>query len=316
MREETISCVIVAVLLAASAPSALAQETTYPVTIQNGPYSFTVEDAPERAVGIGTQQIEIMLALGLADRMVGTAFASSTPVLPEFEDEFNAIPSLAERNPSLEVVLGAEADFTYGTNRSYQDVAPLETLQEYGIAPMVPEADSVLGATMENVYSDIRNLGIIFDIQPRAQDLIAEMQAEIEDVGALVGDVSDPVSVLLYDGGTDTVLTDGQALSSYLIELAGGRNIFADMNERMVTVSLEEIVARNPDVIVVVDPYGTTTAEEKIAFLESSPAFASVTAVQNDNYVLVSLPALQPGVRNADAVRTMAEGFYPELFRE
>src|SRR5690606_15971929 len=139
---------------------------------------------------------------------------------------------------------------------------------------------------------------------------------EIDEVSALVGDVSDPVSVLLYDGGTDTVLTDGQALSSHLIERAGGRNIFADMHERMVTVSLEEIVAGNPDVIVVVDPYGATTAEEKIAFLENSPAFASVTAVQEDNYVLVSLPALQPGVRNADAVRVMAEGFYPDLFQE
>jgi len=289
-----------------------AQETAYPVTIKNGPYTFTVEEPPQRAVSIGMQQTEMLLALGLADRMVG--WVSFQQVVEENE-ELERIPSLGNSSPSLEVLLGVEADFALANNGAYAQIASREALAEYGIIPMVPSSDSAANTTIDTVYDDLRNLGVIFDVQPRAQEGIAQMQGEIAEVQTAVSQVAEPVRVFLHDGGTETVLTSGKALATNLIALAGGTNIFADADNNWVSVSLEEVVARDPEVIIILDPYGATTAEEKIAFLESNPAFSSVSAVQNGRYVIVALAPLEAGVRNADAVRHMAEGFYPELFQ-
>jgi len=305
----------IAALLAATALQPVwAQETTYPVTIQNGPYTFTVEEAPQRVVGLNAHATENLLALGLGDRMVGSAY-NNHPVLDQYMDAFAQIPILAEQNPSLEVLLAVEPDFTYGRSSAYAEsaVGPVETLQQYGVNAMVVEGTTLSGATMENVYNDLRNLGIIFDIQADAEALIADLQAEIAEVQEIVSQAEEPVDVLVYDSGTDSLYTAGRALQTHLIELAGGRNVFADLEGTWASVSWEEAVARNPDVIVIND-YGDTPAEEKRRFLEENEALASIAAIQNGHIIVMPLPAAFEGVRNADAVRDLAEGFYPELF--
>ena len=318
MISRSTGAAIAALLAAASLPPVSAQETSYPVTIQNGFNTFTVDAAPQRAIGVNLQNIELMLALGLEDRMAGVAYIPNYDnILDPLMERVENLPILAEQNLTLEVALGVEADFIIGTNNSFvQNFADLDTLKGYGIAPMVPESDSTPTSTMEEVYRDIRNLGIVFDVQPRAEALIAEIRAEMDAITDVVGTVADPVTVLQYNGSTDSVLTPfHDALPTNIISLAGGRNIFDDMPGRMGTVNMEEIVARNPDVIIVL-ANTPEEGEERIAFLEGNPALSTINAVQNDHYVVMSITQLQGGVRNANAVRALAEGFYPELFEE
>jgi iron complex transport system substrate-binding protein len=125
--------------------------------------------------------------------------------------------------------------------------------------------------------------------------------------------VDEPVRVLVYDAGTDDLFTAGQSLQTHLIALAGGKNIFDDIEENWVTVSWEEAVARDPQVIVIND-YGATPLADKIAFLENNPALSSIEAVQQKRFVAIPLPTVFEGVRNASAVRILAKGFYPEKF--
>jgi len=301
-------------LLAAGAQWSLAQETQYPVTIQNGPYSFTVDQPPQRVISLNAPTTEILLTLGLGDVMVGTAY-NNYPVREQNQEAFDRIPVLAERIPSLEVVLGAEPDFTFGRETSYREsaMATIETLQSLGITAMVVEGNLASPTTMTEVYNDIRNLGIIFDIQPRAEALIAELQTEIEEVGSIVSQASEPVDVLVYDSGTESLFTAGTALETHLIALAGGRNVFDDLETPWGSVSWEEAVERNPDVIVIND-YDETSADEKRRFLEENEALSSITAIREGRFVVVPLPGVHEGTRNADTVRRFAEGFYPELF--
>ncbi len=119
--------------------------------------------------------------------------------------------------------------------------------------------------------------------------------------------------MLVYDSGEDAIYTTGKALETQLIALAGGVNVFADLDETWSNVSWEEAVARAPEVIVIND-YGQTSAADKIALLKHNPALASMPAIQNDRFVVLPLPSAFEGVRNPDAVRTLAAGFYPELF--
>ncbi len=288
--------------------------TTYPLTIENGEYTLVFAQPPERAVSLNLHTTEIMLALGLEDRMVGTAFGNA-PILPIFETAYNAIPILAERYPSLEVLVSVEPDFTYGRSSAHREdgVGTVDTLATLGINAYTVQGTLVEAATMADVYTDIRNLGRIFNIQAQAAALIESMEQEIAAVQDQISDVEEPVRVLVYDAGTDDLFTAGQSLQTHLIELAGGRNIFDDVEQNWVTVSWEEAVARDPDVIVIND-YGNISAAEKIDFLLNNPALSSLPAIQNERLIVLPLPSVFEGVRNPDAVELLARGFYPDRF--
>jgi len=294
---------------------ALAAPTVYPLTIENGPHTLTFEKAPERAVTFNGHATELMLALGLADRMVGTAYMNH-PVLESLKAKYDTIPVLAEQSPSLEVVLGVEPDFAFGRLSAFRDtaVAPVPVLQELGIEAYAVTGTLIKSATMEDVYLDIANLGAIFDVNDEAEALIETLREEIAEVTAVIEGVEEPVTVMVYDSGTDAIYTTGKALQTHLIELAGGINVFADLDETWANVSWEEAVAKAPQVIVIND-YGRVSAEEKISFLKSNPALATIPAIAHERFVVMPLPSAFEGVRNPDAVRTLARGFYPELFR-
>jgi iron complex transport system substrate-binding protein len=222
---------------------------------------------------------------------------------------------LAEEYPSTEVLASVEPDFTYGRPSAHREdgVGNVEDLEVLGITAYTVQGTLVEAATMEDVYTDMRNLGRIFDIQSEAEALIASMEQEIAAVQDQIGDVEEPVRVLVYDAGTDDLFTAGQSLQTHLIELAGGRNVFDDVEDNWVTVSWEEAVARSPDVIVIND-YGDTPADEKIDFLLNNPALSSLPAIQNERIIVLPLPSVFEGVRNPDAVRLLASGFYPDRF--
>lgn len=309
---------MVATLVVAWPATALAQSTVYPLTIENGENSLIFEKAPERAVSLNGHTTEIILALGLASKMVGTAYVNH-PILPELKAEYDKVPSLSDGTsyPSLEVLLGAEPDFTYGRLSAHSDTAlgPVDKLKELGVNAYVVKGTLIKGATMDDVYEDISKLGQIFDIQPTANALIDKMKGEIGEVQAKVAAANLPkVKVLVYDSGEDAIYTTGRALQTHLIGLAGGDNVFADVDETWSNVSWEEAVERAPDVIVIND-YGSTTAQQKIDLLKNNPALASIPAIQNDRFVILPLPSAFEGVRDPEAVRTLAAGFYPELFQ-
>jgi iron complex transport system substrate-binding protein len=93
-----------------------------------------------------------------------------------------------------------------------------------------------------------------------------------------------------------------------LIEAAGGVNIMEDLDKSWAEVAWEPVIERNPQVIVIVD-YGDVTAEQKIAFMKSNPAFAGIDAVKNDRFVVLDYVEATPGPRNVAAVEKLIAGF-------
>ncbi len=116
--------------------------------------------------------------------------------------------------------------------------------------------------------------------------------------------------MFVYDSGEEGPFTAGAyAMPTALIEAAGGVNIMADLEKSWATVAWEPVVDRNPEIIVIVN-YGEVTADQKIAFLEAHPAFASVDAVVNDRYVVLDYVEATPGPRNIRAVEKLVAGFW------
>jgi iron complex transport system substrate-binding protein len=305
-----------AVLTLCAITSAAAAQTT----VQSCNRSVTFDAPPERAVSNDVNLTEMMLALGLSDRMVGYTGISGWKTLDErMRDGIEALPELSARYPSKEVLVGADADFFFaGWNYGMKvggEVTP-ETLEPFGIKvyELTESCAHVMQtekASMEDMYNDLANLGRIFGVEDRATALIEGYRADLAAFAETL-EAGEPLRVFVYDSGEDTPFTAGRhAMPTALIEAAGGVNIMDDLGKSWATVTWEEVVDRNPQVIVIVN-YGEVTAEQKRDFMLSNPAFSDIDAVRNDRFVTLEYVEATPGPRNIDAIKTLALAFWGE----
>ncbi|MBL8563218.1 MAG: ABC transporter substrate-binding protein [Gemmobacter sp.] len=303
---------LAAVLLSASA--ALAQ----PVTVKSCDREVTFDAPPARAISNDVNLTEMMLVLGLRDRMVGYTGISGWKTLDaEMREGVAELPELSAKYPTKEVLAGAEADFFFaGWNYGMKvggEVTP-ETLAPFGIKTYeLTESCIFVGpkpkSSMEDMYIDILNLGRIFGVEAKAEALVAGWKARLAEVTARV-DRSAPLRVFVYDSGEEAVFTAGAyAMPTAMIEAAGGVNIMSDLEKSWAEIGWEPVIERNPQVVVIVN-YGDVTAEQKIAFMKQNPAFAQIDAVKNDRFVVLEYVEATPGPRNIKAVEKLVSGFW------
>jgi iron complex transport system substrate-binding protein len=147
-------------------------------------------------------------------------------------------------------------------------------------------------------------------VQDRANALIARMQSQVAEVRKDLP--TDKPRVFLYDSGEDRAMTSGRlGMPQALIDAAGGRNILDDVEASWTRVNWENVVERNPQVIVIVD-YGEVTAEQKQEFLLNNKALQSVDAIKNQRFIVIPYVQATPGIDNVLAVETLAKGFHRE----
>ncbi len=301
--------------------SMLAGTALAETTVDSCNRQVTFDAPPKAAISNDVNLTEMMLVLGLADRMVGYTGISGWKTLDEeMRAGVEALPELSSKYPSKEVIVGADADFFFaGWNYGMKvggEVTP-ETLEPFGVKVYEPtescihigEKDKV---SIDDMYNDILNLGAIFGEDEKAQTLVDGYKAELAEFTATLETASDPLRVFVYDSGEDTPFTAGRyAMPTALIEAAGGQNIMDDFEKSWATVTWEEVVERNPEVVVIVN-YGDVTAEQKRAFMMNNPAFADLDAVKNDRFVVLEYVEATPGPRNINAVKKLASGFWGE----
>ena len=302
---------ILALLLSATSA------TAFPVTVQSCDRAVTFDAAPARAISNDVNLTEMMLVLGLRDRMVGYTGISGWKTLDaKMRDGVAELPELSAKYPTREVLVGAEPDFFFaGWNYGMKvggEVTP-ETLEPFGIKTYeLTESCIHIGAkdkvAMQDMYNDLLNLGAIFGVSDRAVALVDGYKARLTQVTAGV-DRSNPLRVFVYDSGEEAPFTAGKyAMPTAMIEAAGGVNIMDDIEKSWTEVAWEPVVERNPQVIVIVN-YGDVTAEQKIAFMKTNPAFAGIDAVVNDRFVVLDYVEATPGPRNIEAVEKLVAGF-------
>ncbi|MED4461355.1 ABC transporter substrate-binding protein [Metabacillus fastidiosus] len=283
--------------------------------ITNMERTVTYTEVPKRVVSLNQHATEIMLALGLEDSMVGTAYLDDQ-ILPEFEEKYNNIPVLAKEYPSTEVFLATEPDFAYaGWKNAFTEktLGTVEELEELGIKTYIQESSNKTAPTLEEVYKDIGNIGRIFHVEKKAEEVINQMKKDIEEITNQIGAVEKPLNVFVYDSGEDKPFTAANNYLTNLIKIAGARNIFDDIQKGWADVSWEEVVNRNPDVIVIID-YGDISVKQKQELLLSKKELADIPAVKNKQFVILPLSAGAEGIRAPYALKTLAEGFYPNKF--
>jgi iron complex transport system substrate-binding protein len=296
---------------------ASATPTHYPLTIRSCDRDVTFDKAPQHALSHDINMTQMMLALGLKSRMVGYSGISGwKAVTPQMSKILDGLPELASKYPSVEILLNANVDFFFagwdygmrvGGDLTPQTLAPLG-IKVYELTESCAFVMKRPAASLDDMYSDLRNLGQIFDVQDRANELIADMQQRVARIKATLP--KDQPRVFLYDSGEDRAMTSGRlAMPQALITAAGGKNILDDIDASWTRVNWESVVQRNPEVIVIVD-YSDVTAEQKQQWLLNNPALQSVDAIRNKRFIVIPYVAATPGIDNIDAIETLAAGFH------
>lgn len=287
------------------------------VSVDSCNRTVTFDSPPQRAISNDVNLTEMMLVLGLSDKMVGYTGISGWKTLDEeMRLGVKQLPELSPKYPTKEVLVGADADFFFaGWNYGMKvggEVTP-ETLKPFGINVYELTESCIHIMTkkkvsMDDMYNDLLNLGLIFQIENRAKKLVDAYRSDLKKFTQKLESIPTK-KVFVYDSGEDTPFTAGRyAMPTALIEAAGGINIMDDFQKSWGTVTWEEVIDRNPEVIVIVN-YGKVTAEQKRKFMMSNPAFANIDAVKNDRFVTLEYVEATPGPRNIKAIKKLAEAF-------
>ncbi len=287
-------------------------------TVESCNRTVSFDAPPKRAISNDVNLTEMMLVLGLADHMVGYTGISGWKTLDEeMRTNVKQLPELSSKYPTKEVIVGANADFFFaGWNYGMKvggEVTP-ETLEPFGVKvyELTESCTHIMKkgkASIDDMYADLLNLGSIFNVEDRAKNLVNDYKAELKSFKSNL-ETGEPVRAFVYDSGEDTPFTAGlYAMPTALIEAAGGVNVMNDFEKSWGTVTWEEVVAQNPEVIIIVN-YGSVTADQKRAFMMSNPAFANIEAVKNDRFVTLEYVEATPGPRNIKAIKTLAKAFW------
>jgi iron complex transport system substrate-binding protein len=279
-----------------------------PVTVESCGASFTYDAPPSRAITLNQQATEVMLALGLQDRMVGTAYMDDA--IPEqWRAAYDSVPVLAEKYPAAEVVLAQEPDFLFagfGSAFSEDNLGAAQKWHDLGVGTYLADASCKAAhpkdvpLTQAPILRDIEVIGDIFGVADRADALIAETRARIDAVQ------NDPAgggrTAFIYDSGTDTPYSIGCCGGPALLaRTAGLHSISSEVPGTWIDLSWERVVAADPEVILLIEADWSTAADKR-AYLENDPVLAELSAVRNGRYVVVSFSETLLGMRFADGV--------------
>ncbi|GAB3173764.1 ABC transporter substrate-binding protein [Myceligenerans halotolerans] len=277
----------------------------FPVLLDNCGFGTEILAPPERVVTIKSSTTEMLLALGLGDRIVGTAFLDG-PVPDGVPDP------MTDEAPGSEAVLELEPELIYAgweSNITAETAGDRDTLANLGVATYVSPAackdpDHMPDPlSFEDVFGEIEEVGAIFAADDAAADLVAEQRSALDAIEA----DDRGLTALWYSSGDDVPYVGaGIGAPQMIMDAAGLENVAADVHDTWTSYAWEEAVDADPDVIVLVDA-AWNTAEAKKERLAENPATAEMTAVRHENYVVVPFPATEAGVRNVDAVADVVE---------
>ncbi|MDF5752796.1 ABC transporter substrate-binding protein [Spongiactinospora sp. TRM90649] len=305
----------------------VAPRAGFPVSVTNCGRTLTFDAPPAKVVTGYQPALETLLALGLGDHVAGRTNFAESAFLPGQREPYDTIPEISDSImlPQKEVMLAQSADFVLDNTMNSFDAggghASVEELDAAGTPVYIMGGwctpEETLTFTIEDTFTDLRNLGAIFGVPDRAGKLIDDLREQLADVRERVRD-EPAVKVLATDGGKGPVNAYGGAgLTNQMITLAGGVNVLADVRADYTEVSAEKIAAARPDALLVSE-YAELQGEK----LPGAPAKAAdIFAIAKDSpaagkkrFLAVPAAAQHPGYRNILAITDIARFLHPGAF--
>lgn len=246
-----------------------------------------------RIVSLAPSSTEILFALGVGDRVVGVDQYSDWP------PEAAKVPRVgSDLNPSVERILALAPDVVFIATSANSRELPLE-LERIGVRVVISHVD-----TLDDIWHDITITGDAVGRHDAAQALVDKLRARVAATRARVA-ATPPVKALVVVWADPLTVVGGHSFVDEEIRAAGGDNIAGDSVQPYPQFSVERMLARAPDVIVV----GSHKGGPSPAPLTAHP---SLPAVKNGRVHSVDGDLLfRPGPRVVDGIELLARLFHP-----
>lgn len=298
----------------AAAPGASPTAFDQPVEVENCGRTLRFERPPTRIVSGWPTSTELLLELGVGDRLVGQYNTGTGTPSPDKAAAYAQVPVLAEQAPSREVLLQARPDLIWADGEYLFDGKTLPTiadLAEDGVQVLVLSGfcgDDATRATITDVRGDVETLGRVLGLDDRATKVRDDVDRRLAAVAARVKGAA-PVPVLFLST-YDKALYTYEGVYSDLATRAGARNLYAGKlpgGAYFGQVSTEAVLALDPPTIVYLASAGQT---RDAALAEVRRLLPTVRAVR-DGKVVVLPQNDSTNLRGVAGVEALAEALHP-----
>jgi iron complex transport system substrate-binding protein len=284
------------------APASPTPAATYPLTLTDDEGGLAwLEARPERIVSLTPATTEILFALGAGDRVVATT---------DFDDyppEAVALPDVATYSSvDVEKIVGLEPDLVIAGGNNFNSAEAIEQLRSISsrrIPVLVVYAGDVAG-----VLADIELVGTAIGEQEAAVRMTDEMRSQIEAVASATAGLARPRTFYELDATREIYGPADDSFVAEMVRLAGGDPITTG-SPTVFSISLERLVAADPEVIILGDANYGVKADDVVA----RPGWADMAAVKAGAIRPVDdIVVTRPGPRLVEGLRALVQAIHPD----
>jgi iron complex transport system substrate-binding protein len=322
----------IATLITGLSLGAMAQAapTVYPLTVENCGSSLTFQHAPTRTVTIGQAGTEMLYAMGLSDKVVGTSLWFNN-VLDKYKAQNDKIERLADNEPSFESVIGKRPELVavelewmvgpqgaVGTREQFHELK----IPTYLLPSDCEAKDNLVGADgtrlapfrIDSIYKSVSQLAQIFDVQERGQQLNDQLKASLaQSIATAQGKQLKDASALVWFSSAqmdiEPFVAGHKGIPDFMLSTLGVRNV-VQSDEEWPTVGWETIAKANPTFLVIARMdrrrFPADDYEKKLAFLRSDPVTRNMDAVKYNRIIILDAMAMQASLRMFDGIEQLA----------
>lgn len=280
------------------------QPTQEQITIVDGlDREVTLAAPAQKIVSLAPSNTEILFAIGAGEQVIG-------------RDEFSDYPSQAADLPSvgggfgdynLEAIVDLEPDLVLAAEINTPE--QVKALEDLGLTVFLLSNPISLDEMFENLLTVAELTAHI----PEAEDLVDTLRSRVSKVESVIESAEDQPTVFYELDATDPSAPWTAGSGTFidtLITMAGGENIASDMEGQYLQFSIEELLIRDPQVIILGDAaYGITPES-----LLDRTGWSNISAVVNDRiYTFDDNLVSRPGPRLVDGLEQLAISLHPEL---
>lgn len=256
--------------------------------------TVAVPDHPHKLICLAPSVVDDVYSLGAGNDVIAVSEFTTYPA------EAAKKPSIgAPLNPSLEKIIALHPDLVLGTG-DMNHLPAIDQLERYGIPVFMVNPHGIAG-----IYKSIASLGHALDRDSDAARLLRDLQTREQGVRARV--LGKPAVQLFMPVWYDPIVTIGRhAFITELVEVAGGNSITSDIAQEWPQVSLEAIVARHPDALLLIKGSKVSLAE-----LSGRPGWQAISAVREGRVFFVDRRIELPSPAAIYAMEELAKQLHP-----
>lgn len=329
--KKIVSSLILGMLILSGCNSATTESTKqssetgdYPLTISNfakaeGSDTWikkdqTFEKAPEKVLANTQPAAELLLHLGLKDKIAGVGAVFGEPDTTVAKD-FGELNQLSSEYIGKETALSVDPDLVYGRGGLFDNqdwgVGTVDSLNEMGINTFVLSS-SVTGATFDSVYNDIDNLGKIFDVKDKAEAFKSELKTRQKALEEKVTSEDNQTFALIFTSDPSALSVYSASKESFfnnIFEMIKLDNVFKDESG---DVSIEKLIETDPEVIIVPE-WETESGKTNVEEILQNEKLSSMQAVKNKKVYQVDYNYMFGyGYQSLDGLEKLVDEMYPE----